>query len=248
MVRSVTYGGSGKGKSWYLQYLIENSTPEFDHAVIFDVEGEFTGMTSDGFYKSLYVDKEILQKFSEPHYVALVKRNKYVRIEPDGLTRTEQRELFATIARAVVDEDNQWGFKDENCFVAIDEMHLIAPQGAKKDETYEAISRLATGGRKYGIEWCGSTQRVAKLDKDVVSQVDYGITFGVRDTDLDRVADLMGVDKDTIEGLPKRRCVIKNFDTGDHNVIDTNTLSMEHPHIAKDASRADSVFDGQING
>lgn len=77
--------------------------------------------------------------------------------------------------------------------IAIDEIHLFAPQVGQA-ESLGAVTDLATRGRKRGLALLGATQRLSKLHKDVAAELLNKLVGRTGlDVDVKRAADELGV-------------------------------------------------------
>lgn len=164
-------------------------------------------------------------------------RNRYVRVVPDGLTDGELKVLVEMFADAAM--------KAGDTHFSLDEAHLVAT----KHNIGSKLMRLATGGRKRGVEWLFITQRPQKMHEDLLSQSDYTIYFELRDRDRDKAAEKSEAiedAEDTIESLGKRRAIIEDFDRGVYHEFSTEDLEREIPHVAGDDGRANRTYEGLI--
>src|SRR5262249_32269979 len=83
------------------------------------------------------------------------------------------------------------------CLVALDEVHRFSPQGGKAPLSKAPVADLCARGRKRGFIPILATQRIAKADKDVLSEVPNRIVGRVTlDVDVERAADDLGLRRD----------------------------------------------------
>lgn len=243
MARTLILGRSGVGKSWYLQKVVSEAAPNFQYSILFDYEGEFLGLAGeDAPYKSFYIDPDIWEQLDKDAIARILKKNRHIRVEPEGLNDDEVVELFADLCVVAMDENGQWGLEDKSVFVTADECQHVAREGKLHDD----VSRLATGGRKYLCEWCFSTQRPQLIDKSVLSQTDYAVCFQVRDRDADKAGGFIGVEDERLTSIPERRAFVVNLNEGNRSVISTDKMSQEYPHVAGDDGAADDVFESHM--
>ena len=230
MARITILGASGTGKSWYAGWMIENTVPEFDRAVHLDYEDEEQGMSlsEDPLLRTLFVDEELLGGLD---FEQVLEKNRRIRVVPDGLTKNEIQALAEKLAAASLELGD--------CFFSWDEAHNVTPNRDIGDR----MERLATGGRKYGVEWLAITQRPQKLHEDVLSQSNVSIYFGLsKDRDLKKIDGSSSVDIDRIQNLEKRQAIIERHDNGEIREIDTNDVDRKYPHVAGDDGKAEDVL------
>lgn len=240
----MTIGASGNGKSYYLQSVITQSVQNFDSAVIFDYEGEYTGLCKgDAPFKSLYVNDKIIARMKPKNLGKIIAKNPYLRIETEKASADEIRELFDMVCVVSMDEESTYHVgADTSVFVAVDEAQYVA----KQNELSASVSRLSTGARKYSTEWCFSTQRPTLIDQDVLTMADYIVCFGVRENDADRMSRLMDIDANTLKTLPERKAIVKNLNNGDVGELHTDDIPQPYPHEAGDDGNADEIFNRHL--
>lgn len=236
MARIAGLGRSGTGKSWYAGKKYEDAIPNFDSAIVFDLEGEEKALSYstdeyDALLRSMYIDEDML---SEINLTEEIMRNKFVRIEPDGLTTEETRSLFDACAKVAMQMGENYG----SCYVAGDEAHIYAPN----NRIPEGTERMVTGGRKKGVEWQMTTQRPQKIDETVLTQADYLIMFGISgNNDLKKLrrAEVPENVVAEVGNLDKREAIVYDVNKGEHTRIDTNEMSRTRPHLAGDGGILD---------
>lgn len=241
MARTMTIGASGKGKSYYLQSVITQSVQNFDSVVIFDYEGEYKGLCKgDAPFKSLYLNNKIISGMDKKNLGKIIAKNPYIRLETEKASAEEIRELFDMVCDVVMDEDNQYYIgADTSVFLAVDEAQYVSRQG----ELSENVSRLSTGARKYGVEWCFSSQRPTLIDQDILTMADYIVCFGVRENDANRMSRLLDIEAEKLKTLPDREALVKNLNNGELGEIHTDDIPQPYEHVAGDDGRADEIFD-----
>ncbi len=244
MSRTVTLGRSGVGKSYYNQSIISQVTPNFDIVLIFDYEGEYKGLCKDEApFKSFYVDRKVAKQISKKQIANILKRNKYVRLEPEGMSLETIRDFFSEICIVLMDEDNRWNLKDKSVFLSVDESQKVI----SNNKIQEPASRLGTGARKYFVEWNFISQRSQLISKDILSQADYAVIFELNDERTAKKASkYTQIKKEKIQNLGERKAFIKNFNSGEVNKIHTDNIPQPYEHIAGDDGRADEIFERQI--
>ncbi len=160
MTRRLLGAMSGHGKSFLGQSLIERNIPEFEYVPVLDFKDEYRGLVKAGFASHFIVGPRE-GKWSARMWESFLAENGAVILARHGLPPEEWREVCArviTAARRLGDS-----------LTAIDEAHFVAPQTGKVPD---AVEGLATTGRGEGASSLWITQRLAMLDKTIVSQCD----------------------------------------------------------------------------
>jgi hypothetical protein len=226
-------GSSGTGKSWYAGWMIEQTAPEFEYGIHLDYEDEERGLSlaEDPLYETAAIDEDLLHGALEVDLESVLRRDKRLRVVPDGLKKSEIQDLAEKLADAALEVGD--------CFFSWDEAHNVAG----KHEIGDRMERLVTGGRKFGVEWLAVTQRPQKLHEDILSQSNVSVYFAVdSDRDLKKVDESSSVDIDRIRELDERQAIIENHDNGEIKTIDTNNLDRKYPHVAGDDGKAEDVL------
>lgn len=228
MARVTVLGRSGTGKSYYCGYLLEQTVPEFDLAIHYDIEDEEIGLSDrkhDPLYKTLPVDKATAKRVNWPTVFA---NHQKLRLVPQSLTEDEMRELYARICRVVMQICQQ---HDVTAFVSCDEAHNIL----KQNDFPEACERLITGGRKHGCEHLAISQRPQLLHSTVISQADKRVYFGISDdNDLKKINKTSNFPAGKLQDLPSRTCIVENKDSGEWTKLNTDGVGRERPHFSGD--------------
>lgn len=238
MARVVVLGRSGTGKSYYTGYLLEQTVPNFDVAVHFDIEDEEKGLSDanhDPLYQTLYVDKRRAEQLD---WLKVLYHHRKIRVVPQGLTTDEQRQLYAAICKATMKlcKDAAPGL---SAFVSCDEAHNVLKQAAFPDP----CERLITGGRKHEVECLHISQRPQLLHTTVISQADRRIYFAISDdNDLGKIDKQAGFPARKLEQLKKRTCIVENKDSGEFKQVDTNNIDRKRPHYSKDDGIVDDAL------
>jgi hypothetical protein len=252
MARTIVFGRSGAGKSWFLGWYLENVVSEFDFAVHVDIEDEEQGLSQseNPVFKTFYVDEEfynrtVLYSPSEdeqeremPLVHAVVLHNNHVRVVPDSLTTEEQEDLFAQVCGLAM----EIGKTDNTFHVSADEAHQVVPDNG--DDIDDRVERLLTGGRKKGVEYALSTQRPSNLHEEAFSQANYGVYFSLtKDVDVARVNGSSNYNAyQLLPDLQPREYIQEDLDSGDVFRASSNDLEREHPHLADDDGIADEAL------
>lgn len=276
MARVMVLGRSGTGKSWFSGKILadiltgdadfdsDGEDEGFKYAAHLDLEDEEKGLSDpeDPLLRTMEVTSEKLEgvvsykteadaptyipveelEGTGPYHIPLVKwvlyRNRYVRYVPDGLSKPETKLLVEMVADAAM--------KAGDTHFSLDEAHLVA----EKHNIGDKLMRLATGGRKRGVEWLFITQRPQKIHEDILSQTDYTIYFNLRDRDLEKAADkaeALGDAEAEIGGLGKREAIIEDFDAGTYSQFSTEGMERKYPHVSGDDGVANPYWESLLD-
>lgn len=166
------------GKSFGLAAYVERNAPEYDCTVLIDYKDEYTGLVESGLLKRLPVPQHATA-LSRADWRAIFEANGSLQLARDGLTGEAWRETMATAVAALAETDR-------TVFVGLDEAHRLAPQGSGYPDAWDTLA-TTWHGDGMGVAWV--TQRMAKLDKDVVSEAQASMLGGFRSgADLDQIA------------------------------------------------------------
>lgn len=198
--RMLVQANSGGGKSRAIRQLLEQTHGRVQHLVL-DPEGEFSTLRERFDY--ILAAKQGGDTIAAPKYANrlcryLVELNASAVLDLYDLTLDERREFvrhFLTELMAL--PRALW----HPIVVVIDEMHVFAPE-AGQAQSAEAVTALATQGRKRGFCLVGATQRISKLHKDVAAELlNKMIGRTGLDIDVKRAGDELGMAKDERTGL-----------------------------------------------
>lgn len=238
MARVVVIGRSGTGKSYYTGYLLEQTVPDFDLAVHYDIEDEEPGLSDknhDPLYKTVRVGKK---KASRLNWAKVIAKHGKIRIVPSGLTEEELRALYAGICETMMRLCKDKA-PEATGLVSCDEAHNVLRQGSFPTE----CERLITGGRKHGVECLHIAQRPQLLHTTVISQADRRVYFAVSDdNDLKKIDKQAGFPARKLQNLAKRRCIVENKDSGEWTEVDTDGVARQRPHYSGD----DGIVDDHL--
>ncbi len=180
--RLLVQANSGGGKSWLLRRLLEQSHGQVQQIII-DLEGEFSTLREK--YDYILAAKEG-DTPAEPRSAALLARrllelNVSAIVDLYELSHQERKRFVRLFLSAMVNAPKElW----HPCLVVIDEAHVFAPQTGQS-EAMEAVIDLATRGRKRGYCAVLATQRISKLHKDAVAEMNNKL-IGRTGLDIDR--------------------------------------------------------------
>jgi hypothetical protein len=176
---------TGWGKGYFMQGLAERNAPEYDHLIMCDYADEFRGLV-EADMAEWWIAGPKERGWSPETWVRFVEDNpKLVLAKHDHLTTDDWTAVCANVAEAVK-------YLDGSVLVILDEAHIPIPQ---KGEVPDPLSWLATTGRGERVSFVAATQRLAKIDKDVTTQMQSQLLGGFEGRDLKRA-------KDEAEGYP----------------------------------------------
>lgn len=158
---------SGWGKSYTAQSIQEENIPDYDHVVILDEGDEYTGLVEhfDSLQRWGVGPREAEASISD--WEAFLTANQWVQLPRHDLIKEDWAEVVNKIVGATRRLEG-------TVLVVIDEAHLVAPQ---RGSVPVHVQWLATTGRKNGYSTIIITQRPAKIDKDILSQL-MGLYLG----------------------------------------------------------------------
>jgi hypothetical protein len=174
-------GISGWGKSYYTNAILAVNLPEYPVAVVLDYKDEFRGLVESDLARHLIVGPDEAE-WSTRTWMQFIEKNPKVVLARYRLDPGVWRQVAGRVVAATREIGQQ---TDGGALIALDEGHFIAPQSEKVPEP---TSGLPTTGRGEGISSIWSTQRLAKIDKDVVSQADERLFGGFTSSaDLNKI-------------------------------------------------------------
>ncbi len=165
---------SGWGKSFHSQAWLEQNIPNYDFSIILDYKDEYRGLVKSGLCKYCIAGPGE-RNWTASEWQTLLDRNQHVVLARHGaLDDDAWKELAAYVIAAARQMDG-------SVLVGIDEAHWVAPEGEKYPKP---IKGLATTGRGEGVSGVWITQRLAEIDKTVVSQCQARMLGGFGEKDI----------------------------------------------------------------
>lgn len=193
----VAFGCQGSGKTTVLVRLLEQYIERFRlPCVIFDSQGDFRSLVEDDFCpRGVLATPERLPQMADVVQYGLQVVVDLAEWHEEGKVEMSFElagRLMARLIRELMTAQKAIDpAKRIPCLVAIDEIHLWVPQNPPSylsqgtaRNLLDAVIALATTGRKLGIVPLTATQRIAKVNKDVIGSVETRI-FGKVDLDND---------------------------------------------------------------
>lgn len=234
--RMLIQANSGGGKSRAIRQLLEETHGRVMQLVI-DPEGEFVTLREKFDY--VIAAKTGGDAIAVPQYAkrlcrALVEMNASAILDLYDLNLDDRRwyvQNFLTELMAL--PRDLW----RPIVVVIDEMHLFAPE-AGQARSADAVTALATQGRKRGFALVGATQRISKLHKDVAAELlNKMIGRTGLDIDVKRAGDELGMGKDERNGLktlaPGEFYVYGPAIANSVQIVRTGDVTTSHPEAGK---------------
>ena len=172
---------SGWGKSAKSQEVIEKNLPNYEHGVVLDYKDEYRGLVKAGFADHWIVGPTEAD-WSVPQWETFIESNPKIVL---ARLTSMSADTWRTVCGRVVAAARRL----RDAVIAIDEAHFVAPQ---KGSVPDAIGGLATTGRGEQASSILITQRLAKLEEDVLSQAGSRLLGGFEsDADLGKVGDVV---------------------------------------------------------
>lgn len=191
--RLLVSAASGGGKSWALRRLLEQTANQVQQIVI-DPEGEFPSIAEK--YPHIMVCNaedtpiKVIPERADVLARELMRKSISAVLDISGLDPDERHEFVDGFIKGLMNlPQSEW----HHVMVVIDEAQLFAPQHDKSDAK-KAVIDLACRGRKRGICPVIATQRLSKLHKSVVAELQNRLVGqAVLDVDIRRAADELGM-------------------------------------------------------
>lgn len=182
---------SGGGKSWLLRRILEQSHGHIQQIVI-DLEGEFYTL------REKYNDYLLIGKGGDMTAdlraagllaTSLLELGTSAIIDLSELKFHERKHFVRLFLESMIDAPEEL---NHPCLVVIDEAHHFAPEKGES-EAAGAVIDLCTRGRKRGYCAVLATQRISKLAKDAVAEINNKLIGRTSlDIDMKRASDELG--------------------------------------------------------
>ena len=190
--RILICANSGGGKSYAVRKILEESNEKV-LSIILDIEGEFRTLREE--YDFLLIgddgDVPLNMKSAKLLPEKILGLEIPTIIDISDLKGNERIRYVKEFLEALMQLPRKEGYW-KPCLVVLDEVHQLAGQQEKQDSC-SAVKDLATRGRKRGYCLVGCTQRIAKLHKDVVAELNnYMVGRTGLDNDMKRASDILG--------------------------------------------------------
>jgi hypothetical protein len=219
-------GGSGSGKSRALRSMLEQLQGRVQQ-IVFDFEGDLVTLASVGDYLIAgdggHVPAHPRQAAALADRVMAIGASIICNLHELSIP-DRQAFVRAFLTRMMATPREQW----RPCIVAIDEVQLVCPERTEGNpESADAVVDLAARGRKRGFCLVVTSQRIAKVRKDLVAEC-HNRLFGFISLpkDLEAAAGELGF-------APKDRALLKQLPPGEFFAIG--------PAIAREVVRVRSA-------
>lgn len=207
--RLLIQANSGGGKSWLLRRLVEQLFGLVP-IIIIDPEGEFATLREKFGYVLVGKGGETPADARSAKLVAhkLLELRASAVCDIYEMNPSARHHWVRLFVEALVDAPKElW----RPTFIVVDEAHTFCPEkGQGESEALEAMTALATRGRKRRFCAIWATQRLAKLNKSATAELLnrlIGPTF--EDVDLKRAADLLSIAKENRREFEKEMRVLE---------------------------------------
>lgn len=237
---------SGWGKSYLAHAKTERNLPRTDYFVALDYDDEYRGLVEHFSQVKWFPVGPRERSKSAQWWLGFLRQNPKVVLPRYMLSDSEWREVSGEIAQAV-----RYVHEVESptpmTLILIDEAHAVAPQ---KQKYPESIGKLAVAGRGENVSTIWVTQRLAMLDKDIVSQCHAQYIGGWIDpNDLNAISveyptDVHNPKKEIVTGLPNElkpegqgSIPVRQFTEGDNLIGSEWIFSDERGTMKREDSR-----------
>lgn len=176
---------SGWGKGWHLQAWMETNAPRYKYFVCLDYADEFRGLVKSGLATHYIVGPREAEAWGVKEWKQAIRQNPRLILARHHIKPAEWREnVAAPVIQALQELAHE--SEDASALGVIDEAHWVAPQ---KGSVPDPVEEIATSGRSEGLSTMWATQRLTKLEEDVLGQMMFQIIGGYTSSgDLGKVA------------------------------------------------------------
>ena len=198
-------GNAGSGKTHLLRGILE-TTHGRAQQIVFDSEGEFSTLRAKFDYLLVARtggDIPLSVNTATVLCQRVMELGVSVILDISDLPPAQRIAYVAAFVTQLIETPPA---HRRRCLVVIDEVHRFAPEGANP-ASKQPIADLIALGRKRGFIPIVATQRVAKVDKNTISELQNGLTGRITlDVDAARAASdlgLRGEDKNRLRFLKR---------------------------------------------
>lgn len=205
--RLLVQANSGGGKSWLLRRILEQSHGKVQQIII-DPEGEFSTLREK--YDYIYVGKDGDLEASTKSATLLARKllefNTSAIIDLYELHPQERKHFVKLFLDSMINSPKEL---HHPVLVVIDEAHMFAPEKGES-EALNAVIGLASLGRKRQFCAILATQRISKLNKDVVAECNNKLIGRTGlDIDMKRAGEELGFT------TKEKQISLRNLDAGE---------------------------------
>lgn len=193
--RLLVNGGSGSGKSWLVRRIAEQACGQLP-VIIIDPEGEFSTLRAKYNFVLIGQGGETPADVRSAGLVA----HKLLELRASAVCdlfemKAEDRHTWVRdFLTALIDAPKKlW----QPMLIIVDEAHMFAPEkGEPPSVALEAMMNLASRGRKRGFALVVATQRLAKLNNNVLAELQNVLVgLATLEADQDRAVRVLGMVK-----------------------------------------------------
>lgn len=188
--RGLVCANSGGGKSYAIRKILEETNDKV-MAIILDVEGEFKTLREKFDFMLIGPSGDVPLNMKAAPLLPrkLLDLGVSTIIDISDLKMHERVMYAKSFLEALMELPREYW---KPCIIVLDEAHMLAGQQEKQESTHAVID-LCTRGRKRGFCPILCTQRVAKLHKDAVAELNnYMIGRTGLDIDMSRASEILG--------------------------------------------------------
>jgi hypothetical protein len=239
--RLLIQANSGGGKSYLLRRLCEQLYGKVQ-VIVIDPEGEFATLREKYGYVLVGKGGDTPADVRSADLLArrLLELNASAVCDIYDMSRNPQHEWVKKFVNALINVPKNLRHP---CVVIVDEAHKMCPErGMGESVALEAMTDLATLGRKRGLCAVFATQRIAKLSKNAAAEL-QNTMIGCTSLDADRkrCAETLGVQKKDERGF---FADIKALEPGtfyaqgraisrDRVLVNVGPIETTHPQVGK---------------
>jgi len=211
-------GKSGSGKSFLVLMEMEKMLKEGKNLIIIDFKGEYKGLQSEHDITYLPIGRKMMARLNAKSWAGILSRYPCLIVHQLGLTFDELLKMIDDISAAVYVLGNRT--------LIIEEAHLLAPS----HNIPQHLQVLITGGRTREVDLWFVCQRAALIDVTPISQSHLLYLFQLtEENDLKKIASVLSLNKETIIGLGRYKCLKIDMVEGTTEIISTEGLGgVEH--------------------
>lgn len=188
--RMLICANSGGGKSYFIRKLLEETHGKV-MSIVLDIEGEFKTLREQFDFLLIGENGDVPLNMKSANLLPkkLLELNVSTIVDISELKKGERVQYVKKFIEALMEVPRSlW----KPLILILDECHNLAGQQEKQDSCPSVID-VATRGRKRGFCLTACTQRIAKLHKDVVAELNnYMVGRTGLDIDQKRAGEILG--------------------------------------------------------
>lgn len=193
--RLLVNGGSGSGKSWLVRRIAEQACGQLP-VIIIDPEGEFSTLRAKYNFVLIGQGGETPADVRSAALVAhkLLELRTSAVCDLFEMPSDDRHEWVQKFMMALIDAPKTLR---QPMLIIVDEAHMFAPEkGEGASVALDAMKAMASRGRKRGFALVVATQRLAKLNNNVLAELqNVLIGMATLEADQDRAIRALGMVK-----------------------------------------------------